>query len=183
MHIRWQSSIQIHTPIERLYTYLADFPRHAEWAQSVQQLTATKPGAADGTGTIYRTAERQNWQDSRKPFAPLTEGIAGDTFCQIVALIPYHTITWRSWVPYPGVTHAGEYQFQLNAVSDGTQLTQQIYLYDNWIGDLISRHVFKTTEPKAFAQWQASLMNIKRIMEGTKGVATNEQQQGALYAH
>lgn len=165
MNITWKHSITIAAPIEQVYAYLADFPRHAEWAQSVQQLTVQKAGDSAGVGTIYVTAERQGWQSNRQPFEPLQHGIPGDTLCQVVALEPHHRIVWRSWVPYPGVVHAGDYSFQLERTADGTLLTQHIHLYDNWLGDLINRHVFKTTEPKAYAQWEASLVNIKAILE------------------
>ncbi len=165
MNITWKHTITIAARIEQVYAYLADLPRHAEWAQSVQQLTVKKPGDSNGVGAIYVTAERQGWQADRQPFEPLRSGIPGDTMCQVVALNPHHTISWRSWVPYPGVVHAGDYSFQLEATPNGTQLTQHIHLYDNWIGDLINRHVFKTTEPKAYAQWEASLVNIKAILE------------------
>jgi uncharacterized membrane protein len=32
MDVNWQGSIQIDAPIEQVYRYLADFPRHCEWA-------------------------------------------------------------------------------------------------------------------------------------------------------
>jgi Polyketide cyclase / dehydrase and lipid transport len=183
MDITWSHTITINAPIAQVYTYLADFPRHTEWAQSVQQLVVKRPGNANGVGTIYTTAERQGWQADRRPYEPLTQGIPGDTLCQVMALEPHHSIIWRSWVPYPGVTHAGDFSFQLEAAVDGTRLTQNIHLYDNWIGDLINRHVFKTTEPKAYAQWEASLRNIKTILEGE--IQQNAQaaiQKGRAYA-
>ena len=38
MDVEWQGSISIAAPPERVYRYLADFPRHGEWAQSVIEL-------------------------------------------------------------------------------------------------------------------------------------------------
>jgi hypothetical protein len=51
-------------------------------------------------------------------------------------------------------------------VAGSTRLTQTIRLTDNWLGDKVSRFVFKTTPAKAYAQWEASLPNIKLVLEG-----------------
>jgi hypothetical protein len=64
------------------------------------------------------------------------------------------------------VKHAGAYAFDLASDGNGgTRLTQSAALEDNWLGDIVSRLVFKTTPEKARAQWQASLGNIKAILE------------------
>ena len=165
MNITWTGTVTIAAPIERVYAYLADFPRHAEWAQSVQQLTVVEVGDTQGVGTIYRTAERQGWQADRRPFTALTSGVPGDTMCKVVELTPNRRIAWHSWAPVPGVRHEGDFAFELAALPDGTRLTQTARLSDNWLGDLVSRLMFKTTEAKAHAQWEASLRNIKLVLE------------------
>lgn len=166
MNISWEGSITIDAPVERVYAYLADLPRHAEWAQSVQQLALVRPGDGAGVGAVYRTAERQGWQTDRAPRAPLTEGVAGTTMCEVLELIPGRRVAWRSWAPVPGVKHEGRYAFALApAARGGTRLTQSAALEDNWLGDIVSRLVFKTTPARARAQWEASLRNIKLILE------------------
>jgi len=166
MNVSWQDSIQIDVPVEQAYRYLADLPRHAEWAQSVERLDLTRAGDSSGVGAVYRTAERQGWQTDRVPRAPLTRGVAGATMCEMVELVPNRRIAWRSWAPVPGVKHAGAYAFDLASDGNGgTRLTQSAALEDNWLGDIVSRLVFKTTPEKARAQWEASLRNIKVIME------------------
>jgi uncharacterized membrane protein len=166
MDITWQGTIQIDTPVEEIYSYLADLPQHAEWAQSVERLELVHPGDTSGVGAVYRTSERQDWQTDRPPRAPLTRGVAGTTMCEMVELIPNRRIAWRSWAPVPGVKHAGTYAFELASDGNGgTRLTQSAALEDNWLGDIVSRLVFKTTPEKARAQWDASLRNIKAILE------------------
>jgi uncharacterized membrane protein len=166
MDVSWQGTIQIGVPIERAYGYLADLPRHAEWAQSVERLDLVQAGNSAGVGAVYRTAERQDWQTDRAPRAPLTRGVAGATMCELVELIPNRRIAWRSWAPVPGVKHAGTYAFELNSDGNGgTRLTQSAALEDNLLGSLISRLIFKTTPKKARAQWEASLHNIKAVLE------------------
>jgi uncharacterized membrane protein len=167
MDIDWNETVTISAPIERVYAYLADFPRHAEWAQSVQQLQLVRAGDARGVGAVYRTAERQAWQADRRPFEPLAGGVPGDTMCQVLELKPERRIAWRSWAAVPGVRHEGAFAFELEATPGGTQLTQSARLRDNWLGDLVSRYMFKTTAAKAHAQWAASLRNIKLILESS----------------
>lgn len=182
MDITWKDTITIAGPPERVYAYLADFPRHAEWAQSVQQLVAVRAGDARGAGAVYRTAERQGWQHDRRPHEPLAAGVPGETMCEVTELVPGRRIAWRSWAPVPGVRHEGAYSFELEAVPAGTRLTQSASLRDNWLGDLVSRLVFKTTPSKAYAQWEASLRNIKLILEeGAWSAAQPEAIEGGAY--
>lgn len=165
MDISWSGTILIAAPVEQVYAYLADLPRHAEWAQSVEALVVVRSGDPAGVGTVYRTAERQDWQADRQPRAPLTRGVPGDTMCEVTELMPNRRIAWRSWAPVPGVRHEGAFAFELAAAGEGTRLTQSASLSDNWLGDKVSRFVFKTTPAKAHAQWAASLRNIKQILE------------------
>jgi uncharacterized membrane protein len=169
MDVTWQGTIHIHAPLEQTYRYLADLPRHAEWAQSVERLEQVHPGDSDGVGAVYRTAERQAWQTDRAPRGPLTQGVAGATMCELVELVPNRRIAWRSWAPVPGVKHVGTYAFELASDGNGgTRLTQASALEDNWLGDIVSRLLFKTTPAKARAQWEASLRNIKTILEAAE---------------
>ena len=166
MDVSWQGSIQIHVAVEQVYRYLADLPRHAEWAQSVERLDLARAGDSSGVGAVYRAIERQVWQTDRAPRAPLTRGMAGSMMCEMTELIPNRRIAWRAWVPVPVLKHAGIYAFDLASDGNGgTRLTQSSALEDNLLGDIVSRLVFKTTPEKARAQWQASLGNIKAILE------------------
>ena len=103
--------------------------------------------------------------------------------CEVRELLPHRRIAWRSWAPVPGVRHAGDYAFELAAVRGGTRLTQTAGLHDNWLGDLVSRLVFKSTPQKAYAQWEGSLRNIKIVMETepTARVRPEAVHQGGSY--
>lgn len=180
MDITWTGTVFIAAPVEQVYAYLVDLPRHAEWAQSVQRLALVRAGDHTGVGAVYRSAERQGWQANRRPFEPLTGGVPGDTMCELIEAIPERRIAWRSWAPVPGVRHEGWYAFEFAPADGGTALTQTASLRDNWLGDLVSRYVFKTTAAKAHAQWTASLRNIKLILESdaapTGGQSTQNEE-------
>ena len=175
--IAWEGTITIHAPVERVYRYLADLPRHAEWAQSVEQLELMQEGNQAGVGARYRATERQVWQTDRRPRQPLTRyGKPGPFMCEVRELQPNRRIAWHAWAPYPIVKHLGDYAFELASDGNGgTTLTQHAQLSDNWAGSLVSRLVFKTTPAKARAQWAASLENIKVVLEeGERPVTSDE---------
>ena len=145
----------------------------------MQRLALVRAGDHTGVGAVYRTAERQGWQANRQPFEPLTGGVPGDTMCELVEAIPDRRVAWRSWVPVPGVCHEGWYAFEFAPTAGGTALTQTASLRDNWLGDLVSRYVFKTTAAKAHAQWEASLRNIKLILESDAAAMGGQSTRNA----
>jgi hypothetical protein len=67
MEIRWQGNVDIAAPIEQVYAYLADFPRHTEWGQTRESVKLSRPGGPDGVGAEYESIERQAFQSDRAP--------------------------------------------------------------------------------------------------------------------
>jgi uncharacterized protein YndB with AHSA1/START domain len=183
--IDWQGTVIIAAPVEQVYAYLADFPRHREWAQSVVELEEVHPGDSRGAGRRYRTAERQAWQADRGPRQPLTTGTKGTTMCEVRELTPNRRIAWHAWVPIPGIKHTGDFAFDLApADGGGTRLTQTVRLHDTGLAIIVTRLVFKQTPAKARAQWAASLNNIKAILEGDgPEQRTVEPGRGGVPAH
>jgi uncharacterized membrane protein len=165
MDITWQHTVEIAAPVEKVYAYLADFPRHAEWGQSIVELEQVRAGDSAGVGARYRTRERQSWQANRPPRAPLRAGTPGTTMCEVRELVPNRRIAWHSWVAMPPVGHWGNWAFELAPGASGTCLTQTVRLHDSPVSAVISRMVFGQTATKAYAQWEASLRNIKTILE------------------
>src|SRR3990172_11560485 len=58
-----------------VYDYLADFPRHPDWAGSLVKLTQTSAGPA-GVGTTYRTEEQARPGSKMRDY----------TICEVTAL-------------------------------------------------------------------------------------------------
>lgn len=170
--IDWQGTVTVAAPVEEVYAYLAGFPRHGEWAQSVVELTEIRPGDSRSIGRRYRTAERQAWQADRRPRQPLTTGAKGTTICEVRELLPDRRIAWHAWVPIPGINHTGDFTFELEPTDTGhTRLTQTVRLRDRGLAILVTRLVFKPSPAKARARWAASLNNIKAILEAALPVA------------
>ncbi|MHB8646225.1 MAG: SRPBCC family protein [Thermomicrobiales bacterium] len=168
----WQGSIHVDAPVEEVYRYLADFPKHCEWAQTLERMEETKPGDSTGIGRTYRTTERQAFQSDRAPREELNKGFKGTTMCEVRDLVPNQRIAWHSYaLPKMGIS--ADLAFELTPKAGGTTVKQQITMHQPaapmW---LFRKFVFKMSaeemETRALAQWQASLANIKAILEEKK---------------
>jgi uncharacterized membrane protein len=172
MDLNWQGSVDINAPVDRVYTYLADFPKHCEWAQTLERMEQKKPGSASGVGAVYRTYERQGLQADRAPRGPLpAKASKGTTECEVTELAPNKRIGWKAHPVPVGLGIHANLGFDLapNA-NGGTHLTQTIHMHEPWLmAQLLSRLMFRMkpeqAEAKTHAQWQASLDNIKKILE------------------
>jgi uncharacterized protein YndB with AHSA1/START domain len=172
MDITWEGHMQINAPIEQVYRYLADFPRHCEWAQTVERLELVRPGDSAGIGAQYLTTERQTMQADRKPRAPLTEGEPDQTFCEVRELTPNQRIAWRAHL-LPDAEPSADLDFELGLAKDGgTLLTQhqRILVPDPMLSELQGMFGSDVVE-KVYAQWEAGLRNIKAILEEERGSA------------
>lgn len=179
MDIQWQGTVDIHAPIDHVYAYLADFPKHCEWAQTLERMEQRAPGDARGVGAVYRTYERQAMHADRPPRGPLPDkAFKGVTECEVTELEPNQRIAWRAHpVPITMGTSA-QLTFDLEPLDAGrTRLTQTIRMRQSWLpSQIFARLVFKMNpaemERKGAAQWQASLQNIKAILEEAATQAT-----------
>ncbi len=103
----YQTDIHINAPIEKVYRFIADFPRHVEWNHAPQTMTALTEGEI-GVGSQFRTEESN---PSNMPFfqktmmlvmAPLGRllfGIEGYTVAEITALNPNKRVAWTAHIP------------------------------------------------------------------------------------
>jgi uncharacterized membrane protein len=170
MDVNWSGSVHINAPVERVYAYLADFPRHCEWAQTLERMEQQRAGDANGIGARYLTYERQAFQADRAPRGPMpAKAFKGKTLAEIRELVPNRRIAWHSH-PVPRMRIWADIAFDLAPEGNGTKLTQTIQMHQGWLPmQLFSRLAFKTTpagmEEKGRAQWAASLQNIKSILE------------------
>ena len=171
MNTHWQGTIEISAPPERVYSYLADFPRHCEWAQTLERMEQKKVGDAAGVGATYLTFERQAFQADRAPHGPMpAKAFKGKTLAEIREKTPNRRLAWHSHpVPRMGVWADIAFDFAPDG-QGGTRLTQTIDMHQAWLPlQLFAKLAFKSSpaemEAKARAQWQASLANIKAIIE------------------
>lgn len=128
-----EQSIVIQAPIDDVYTYLADFPRHIEWNYQPTKMEKLTDGEV-GVGTRFRTYEQPpsntNWFMAKVMF-PIIEmiyGIKRYTDAEITALIPNESIQWKANAPFRnGDMMRAEWEIALESVDNGTKVTQKFH--------------------------------------------------------
>lgn len=180
MRQEWHESITIAAAPEEVYRYLADFPRHCEWAQTLERLERTRAGDARGVGARFRAIERQALQSDRGPWQPVAArgGLRAHTGCEVRELVPGRRIAWHAYTrPRSGLR--ADLSFELTDEAEhGTLLTQRIVFHQPGPLRLIFRLVLRATEEelatKGAAQWSAGLRNIKAILESRSSHADRQ---------
>lgn len=167
MDITWQGSIHIHVPVEQVYRYLADFARHCEWAQTLEQMEQIRAGDSAGVGARYLTTERQAMQADRRPREALTKGMRVKTICEVRELTPNRRIAWHAHTAPKATGLYADLDFEFAPTdAGGTLLTQHYHFHQPApIGFLFRLMYGRDIAEKGYAQWEASLRNIKMILE------------------
>jgi uncharacterized membrane protein len=126
-----QSSVTIQAPVEKVYTYLADFRRHPEWAQNLSKVTQTSSGPI-GIGTTFKTEEGpppvalgQKLKMMLHFMSGVLSGAKTYSEAKITALEPNRRIAWQAGVPKgDGYLSFAEWEFSLEPQGNATHLTQ-----------------------------------------------------------
>jgi uncharacterized protein YndB with AHSA1/START domain len=182
--ITWKGSVTVDAPVERVYAYLADFPRHIEWAQTLETLELVRTGDPSGVGARYRTIERQAMQHDRKPHEPLTKGMRVVTICEVRELTPNRHIAWHAHTDPKAMGLYADLSFELApAPGGGTLLTQHYRFHQPGPVAFIFKLIYgRDLDRKGYAQWDAGLRNIKTILEErTAAPAAQEVKRGGAY--
>ena len=98
-----ESSIVISAPVEAVYEYLIDFPRHVEWNHQLVKITKLTDGTV-GVGSRFRANERaarsQPWIIRLLwPMLGALLGSTGYTEAEITALEPNSRVVWKAAAP------------------------------------------------------------------------------------
>jgi len=138
-------SVDIAAPPERVYDYLSDLSRHAEWSSSVTTIEQLTPGPA-GVGTEFKASEIIPTKIT--------------SFARITALEPPRRIGWEATDHRVFKT---QWEFELSPSGGGTHLIQRVrfqalnlpaVLLLNWV-----------RRPKVSTENRQSLERIKTILE------------------
>jgi len=159
----WQSevSIDIDVPASEAYRYLADFPRHQEWAYAqmayLKQLT---PGPIR-VGSEFDAAETV-------PFKAVTHS-------RITALVPGSRIAWHAWW---GPGSAFDWEFVLSERDGGTHLVQRTAWQTARLFRVLSWPLIVRRRRQMPVENRHSLERIKAKLE--KGAVASVDQAGAV---
>ena len=140
-----ESAIDIAAPPQRVYEYLADFPRHPEWSTGVKELVPV------GKGPVAVGTELKAVEEVPARFTSHT---------RITALEPPQRIAWESW---DGRTAKVKWAFELSSQNGRTHLVQRARVEPtSLMGRILLAAMRKRQIPKENAQ---SLAQIKANLE------------------
>ncbi len=140
-----ETAIDIAAPVETVYEYLADFPRHPEWSTGVEELVPV------GQGPITVGMELKATEKVPARFTSYT---------RITALEPGRCIAWESW---DGRTMKVKWAFELSPRNGSTHLVQRACVEPtSLVGRILLAAIRKRQIPKENAQ---SLAQIKAKLE------------------
>lgn len=140
-----ETAINIAAPVETVYEYLADFPRHPEWSTGLEELVAIGQGPIT-VGTEFKATE--------KVPARFT------SYTRITGLEPRRRIAWESW---DGRTTKVKWVFELSAQNGSTHLVQRARVAPtSLVGKILLTVMRKRQIPKENAR---SLAQIKARLE------------------
>ncbi len=139
------ASIRITKPRERVYEYLADLSRHAEWATGLETIERVTEGPL-AVGSQFRAVEK----------------VPGRfvSYARVTALEPPSRIAWEAW---DNRVMRARWEFQLQEEDGMTRLTQRAQLEPtNLVGKILVAVMRKRQIPTENAR---SLARIKEVLE------------------
>lgn len=129
-----QTTVTIQAPIEKVYAYLADFPRHPEWVKNVSKITPQTANPAQ-VGATFKCEEGpppvafgQMLRMMRYFMAGVFGGAKPYSVAKITALEPHRRIGWEAGIPKgEGYFNFAQWEFVLEPQGAATRLTQRFH--------------------------------------------------------
>lgn len=143
----WSNSVSldINAPPEKIYAYLIDFSRHAEWSSNVTEIKLVR-GETGRVGAEYESTE-----DIPRPMT---------TYAQITALRAPNLIEWQATDKRVFKTN---WTFEIEKQNGGSRVTQKVTFQPlNFFANIIL-YVFRV--PVVEKENRASLERVRQRME------------------
>lgn len=164
-----ECSVAIQAPIEAVYEYVSDFPRHVEWNHQPTEMTKLTDGPV-GVGSVFRTKEQPTSSTSwlLKPLVPLVTvlfGGTGYTEAEITTLEPNRRVAWKAAAPKKkgGFFARSEWELRLESRDEATLITQWVHL--EFLGKMGERMNPETAAVRTGEEMEHNLAILKEIME------------------
>lgn len=172
-----EQTVVIQAPVDEVYEYVSDFPRHVEWNHQPTEMLKISDGPV-GVGSVFRTKERppRNLPWVMKLIFPTLGkliGSMGYTEAEITALEPNRRVAWKAAAPLKkgGFMAKADWEIYLESQGGGTLVTQGVHF--QMFGKMAER-----MDPEKMAQdtgeeTAANLGQLKSIMEANTAQSTN----------
>ena len=169
-----QAEITISAPVDTVYRYLADFPRHSEWVANVSKIERITPGPT-GVGTTYRCQEGPppvSLDTKLRMMFFFVSGLIGGSKsyseATITDLEPNRRIAWSAGIPKgDGFFNRSEWEIVLEPVGGGTRLVQHFRYMPQTA--TAGRMVGAAGSDGLVASCGVSLVRLKTILERQPG--------------
>ncbi len=159
----------IQAPIDEVYAYVSDFPRHVEWNHQPTEMTLMSTGPV-GVGSVFRTYEQPpsnaSWfMRAIWPVGKYLTGSKGYTEAEITALEPDHRVAWKAQAPLNngGLMASTDWVIELESQNEGTKVTQRVDF--RFFGKMGSRVNPETAAAQNGEEMSRNLARLKSILE------------------
>lgn len=130
---RCEQTVVLQVPIEMVYDYVSDFPRHLEWNQQIIDMAKSTAGPV-GVGSVFRSKEgpprNSPWlMKLIFPWLGKLMGTTGYTEAEITALDPNRRVAWTANAPLKKGGHlaSAEWEICLEPQGQGTRVVQRVH--------------------------------------------------------
>jgi uncharacterized protein YndB with AHSA1/START domain len=127
-----ERTVVIAVPVESVYQYVSDFPRHVEWNFQPTEMTEITDGPV-GVGSVFRTKERppkdMPWvMKMIFPSMGMLMGAKGYTEAQVTALETDRRVAWTATAPTKkgGLIAKADWEINLEPQGERTRVTQGV---------------------------------------------------------
>jgi uncharacterized membrane protein len=173
--VSYETSVNIKAPVDVVYGYVADFPRHVEWNHQPTKMTPLTSGPVS-VGSRFQTQEQtaSNLKFGQKvmfalggPIFRLMYGAADYTEAEITALDPNERVAWKARAPSKrkGDLMRMNWEIQLQSNGNGTEVTQRCEIAppdESPMASMVNEDMARQGREEV----TANLMRLKSILEG-----------------
>lgn len=142
---RFEERVAISAPADRVYEYVADFPRHGEWSGHGLQVSPTSDGPVAVGSTFSTTAKQFGTQREQSTITELSPG---------------HAFAWES----TGGLGKARHGFTMSEEGGSTTLTKSAELVEPSFLAKVTSWKLASDIPKSL---RSDLEKIKAHMEGS----------------
>ncbi len=172
-----ECTIVIAAPVESVYEYVGEFPRHVEWNQQPTKIAKITAGPI-GVGSVFRAEEKppRNTPWIMKMIFPLLGklmGGTGYTEAEITVLDTNRRVAWTAFAPKKkgGLNARAEWEINLEPQGEGTRVTQGVQF--QLLGKMVANMDPEKLSQQTGEEMAANLAYLKTVLE------TQSAQSGA----
>ena len=164
-----ERTLVIAAPLEVVYEYVGDLPRHVEWNQQPTEITKITNGPV-GVGSVFRAKEKPPRNTSRLmkmifPVLGKLMGGTGYTEAEITALDRNRRVAWTAIAPNKkgGVNARAEWEIDLEPQAEGTRVTQRVHF--QLLGKMVANMDPEKLSQQTGEEMAANLAYLKSVLE------------------